>query len=483
VEYTRRQERGIQLDTSYLIDVGRILLGLVLNTVILLMLVYRMADLPAEVRKTGTVLLVVFATLVWWLADDKHGRMFGELTVVSVIPVLFLFTKPLCRIDWDVAHKVAAIFLVVFSIVVIGLGRGADALAPQRTRLTVQFHRMLDRDAGVPDHRPSFAEAIAQFHRSMDAARGKITDMVTRKKAREKLQTGLGAILKEQRERQRLMEEAGYGDLMDGNSYGGEINLTGSLKEISTQFDGGMSLLKGIKAAQDAGSEEDREEAMLKYREKITAERMSGSKSSLPDSSIPGHSETSIEELARGVSRNSGPAQGVDRRGPATEGATRTTEATRSTTGTGRAAGASASKSGFSIVPDVESEAPSETMIDSEWSAKPDQIAWADSGGDSAEPAVSVRLTTYDEHEGLQGLTQGGTAGEWRSAHKKLKVSGVMKSDDGGYVVLIGSDLHYPGDLVNVTQNGTSYWWRLKSASKNGVAWDPAGFRAPGEVE
>ncbi len=68
------------MDTSLLIDVGRILLGLVLNTIILLV-------------------LVVFATLVWWLADDKHGRIFGGLTVVSVIPVLFLFTKPLCRID------------------------------------------------------------------------------------------------------------------------------------------------------------------------------------------------------------------------------------------------------------------------------------------------------------------------------------------------------------------------------------------------
>jgi hypothetical protein len=173
-----------------------------------------------------------------------------------------------------VAHKVAAIFLVVFSVVVIGLGRGADALAPRRTRLTSQFHRMLDRDAGVSCQRPSLAAAIARFHRSMDSTRGKLTDMVTRKKACGKLQTGIGTILKEQRERQRLMEE---------------------------------------------------------------------------------------------------------------EATRTTTEGPRRTTGTGRAAGARASKSGFSIVPDVESEAPRETMIDSKWSAKQEQIAWADIGLDSAK--------------------------------------------------------------------------------------------------
>lgn len=488
-------EECILVDTSLLIEIGRILLGLLLNSVILLVLVYRMADIPEEVRKPGTLLLVVLTTLVWWLAEDKHGRLFGDLCVVAAIPVLFLFTKSCCRVDWDVAWKVSAVFFVVFSIVVIGLGRGADAIAPERTRLTVQFHRMLDEQAGgVPYQRPSLAASIAEFHRKMDAIRQKLTDMVTRKESRAKLQGGLNVILQAQRERQQMFEDAGYGDLLGGGVPQEEINLTGSMKQVSTQFDKGISLLKGIKAAQDAssGSDDAREEAMLKYREKITAEGMTGAKSSLPDSDIPVDSKKSLKDLFKGLSGTADPGEESQSGGANRAEAAAVPESPQATARASAAGAAAATASAAApAAPDAEpaheigaeESVPRETMIDSEWSAKHDQIAWANTGDDPAKDAVTVRLTTYDEQEGLQGLKQGGTADEWRTAHKKLRVSGIMKSDTGGYVVLIGTEIYYPGDLVNVTLNGTSYWWRLTDVSKRDVSWDPAGLRPPGESE
>jgi len=66
----------------------------------------------------------------------------------------------------------------------------------------------------------------------------------------------------------------------------------------------------------------------------------------------------------------------------------------------------------------------------------------------------------------------------WRAAEKKLKFSGAVKDKGGKWTAFVNNELVEVGALVTVRHEQTIYRWKVRTISRDGVAFDPLDSRS-----
>lgn len=436
---------------------------------ILFVLARRRAEQPKHVRPLTVALIVALVTVVWWLTDDFYAFVAGHLTLFTVLPLAIVLLRLTCRMDWDTSTVVGAVFCVPFAIIVIGLGHMADTVAPERDRLTVA-HRGMTIEEFAQLTRPSIFKVSSRANEKISGKTKAFFAFVTR----EKLLKEIGAMAQVQRERASMLQDAGFGDAAGGGPGASieDVDLSSDMMQVKTHY------TKGLKAAQEAASPEAKEDTTPAYMENYAEQQGNVSKdaktpraSKQPESpGAPPAPEMALLDSLVDPSANDESA-----------GNAATLEAADST-------GAAARGDLGDIPPEALAgvimmnhsdtkrvsmtsgrEEIGNAMISSDTPEEEGRVRWATAAGDQAENAFGADAE-------LPRLRKAGTAREWRLAHQELSISGVMRMR-GKHVVLIGTDLHSPGDYVTAERSGTAFWWRINNVTADGVSWQCAGLR------